>query len=111
MCRRYRIKFRVRIKDYPCFLISFVYSYYYFKKRQRDPNFVIRGQLDENCGLLIPDKHHTIASLNNEVEAYCLVPVIHIITNMSWNFFIIFVLQFQLNILKVKKMRNVIKLY
>lgn len=91
------IRHRVRINENLCFL---VYSQYYFKKRQTGTNFVFRAQFDENGSLLVPDQHHTIASLNNQVQANCPVPVPHIITNISLDFFVLFVLQFQFSFLK-----------
>lgn len=91
----------VRIKEHLCFL---VYSQYYFRKRQTGTtNFVIRAQFDENSSLLVPDQDHTVASLNNQVQANCPVPVLHIITNISLNFFVLFVLQFQFSFLKDKR--------
>lgn len=65
--------------------------------------FIVRSQFDENSGLLIPDKHHTIAGFNNEVETYCLVLVMHIIANISLNFFIILILQLQFSFLNGKR--------
>lgn len=80
------------------------------KDREILTYFIVRSQFDENGGLLIPDKHHTIASFNNKVETDCLVLVIHIITNISLNFFIILVLQLQFSFLNGKKMRKRITL-